>query len=73
MGLLFHSLGILATSEVEVASAQDLVAQYVGQTAPKVSALFKKSVGKVLFIDEVRRQFKTTARNDRRQDCWEPQ
>jgi len=54
MGSLFHSLGVLSTAEVKVASAQDLVAGYVGQTALKVTALFKESVGKVLFIDEVR-------------------
>lgn len=34
------------------ASRVDLVAQYVGQTAPKTQALWRRAAGKMLFIDE---------------------
>ena len=52
MGLLFHSLGVLGTDKVRVASLDDMVGQFLGQTAPKVKKLFEESVGGVLFIDE---------------------
>ncbi len=35
-----------------VASRKDIIAEYVGQTAPKVAKLFKDAAGGVLFVDE---------------------
>lgn len=48
-------MGFLATREVEVCSASELVAQYVGQTGPQTQKMFQKALGKVLFIDEAYR------------------
>ncbi|KAK6852240.1 hypothetical protein PG995_012365 [Apiospora arundinis] len=55
MGKVFYDMGFLANAEVVEASASDLVAQYTGQTGPKVRKLFDKALGKVLFIDEAYR------------------
>ncbi|KAK8109232.1 NFX1-type zinc finger-containing protein 1 [Apiospora sp. TS-2023a] len=55
MGKVFYDMGFLATAEVVEASASDLVAQYVGQTGPKVRELFERALGKVLFVDEAYR------------------
>ncbi|KAK8123367.1 hypothetical protein PG999_003285 [Apiospora kogelbergensis] len=55
MGKVFYDMGFLASAEVVEAAASDLVAQYVGQTGPKVRQLFDKALGKVLFIDEAYR------------------
>lgn len=48
-------MGFLATKDVEVCSASELIGQYVGQTGPKTQKLFQKAMGKVLFIDEAYR------------------
>jgi hypothetical protein len=40
-------MGFLAGKEVIDCSASDLVAQYVGQTGPKVRKLLDKALGKV--------------------------
>lgn len=49
---IFYELGLLASNEVLEVGRADLVAQYVGQTADRVKAVFKKAKGKLLFIDE---------------------
>lgn len=51
-GEIMKERGILEVGGFIEVGRGDLVAQYVGQTAPKVSALFKKAKGSVLFIDE---------------------
>jgi len=55
MGQVFYDMGFLATPEVVECSSADMVAQYVGQTAPKVLSLLDKALGRVLFIDEAYR------------------
>lgn len=44
--------GILSVGELYECGRQDLVAPYVGHTAPKVHSLFRKAKGSVIFIDE---------------------
>ncbi|MCM1044214.1 MAG: Hsp70 family protein [Candidatus Gastranaerophilales bacterium] len=53
IGKIYGSLGILPRSDIfhEVTRA-DLVAEYAGQTAPKVEKAVKEALGGVLFLDE---------------------
>lgn len=55
MGQVYYDLGFLASTEVIEASTTDMIAQYVGQTGPKVQSLLDRALGKVLFIDEAYR------------------
>lgn len=48
-------MGFVAYKEVEVCSASELIAKYIGQTGPKTQRVFQKALGKVLFIDEAYR------------------
>ena len=49
---ILYNLGYLQENKLIEVSAKDLVAEYVGQTSPKTSAVIEKSLGGVLFIDE---------------------
>ena len=50
-GILYNLNYIKENKLIEV-SSKDLVAEYVGQTAPKTMAVIEKSLNGVLFIDE---------------------
>ena len=50
-GMLYNLKYIRQNKLIEV-SSKDLVAEYVGQTAPKTMAVVEKAMGGVLFIDE---------------------
>lgn len=52
MARILREEGILSVGDLIECSRQDLVAQYVGQTAPRVHSLFRRARGSVLFIDE---------------------
>ena len=50
---IYNALGLLPDGETFVeCSRSDLVAEYVGQTAPKVKSVINRAMGGVLFIDE---------------------
>ena len=49
--ILYHLKYIKQNKLIEV-SSKDLVAEYVGQTAPKTMSVVEKAMGGVLFIDE---------------------
>lgn len=50
-GILYNLKYIKENKLIEVTS-KDLVAEYVGQTAPKTNAVIERALGGVLFIDE---------------------
>ncbi|RDA90958.1 hypothetical protein CP533_3079 [Ophiocordyceps camponoti-saundersi (nom. inval.)] len=55
IGQVYYDLGILAGTTVVECSASDLIAQFIGQTGPKVRQMMDKALGQVLFIDEAYR------------------
>ncbi len=52
MGKILCSLGVIPTSEVYEVTREDLVGQYIGETAPKTRDAVMKAMGGILFIDE---------------------
>jgi SpoVK/Ycf46/Vps4 family AAA+-type ATPase len=53
IGALLSELGMLSDGTCLEKGRSDIVAGFLGQTALKVNEVFKESVGKALFIDEV--------------------
>ena len=49
---IYKQMGILSKGQFVETDRTGLVAEYIGQTAPKVQAVVKKAIGGVLFIDE---------------------
>jgi probable Rubsico expression protein CbbX len=52
MADLLHQVGYLEKGQLVHAMRDDLVGEYVGQTAPKTRAVLERAMGGVLFIDE---------------------
>jgi SpoVK/Ycf46/Vps4 family AAA+-type ATPase len=52
LGKIYKQLGLLTKGHVHEVDRSDLVAEFIGQTAPKTKAAIKKAEGGVLFIDE---------------------
>ena len=52
LGKIYLELGLLSKGHVVEADRSDLVAEYIGQTAPKTKEVIKKAKGGILFIDE---------------------
>ena len=52
MARVFRALGITRTDHLEPADRSKLVAEYVGQTAPKTNKVVDAALNGVLFIDE---------------------
>lgn len=47
-----YNLGIIMENKVVEVEAKDLIAGYVGQTAPKTAEQVEKALGGILFVDE---------------------
>lgn len=52
LGGIYKSLGLLSKGHVLEVSRADLVANFIGQTAPKTKETIEKARGGILFIDE---------------------
>ncbi|MDQ3048806.1 MAG: AAA family ATPase, partial [Bacteroidota bacterium] len=52
LGRLYKKMGLLSKGHVKEVDRSDLVAQYIGQTAPKVKKIIEEAKGGILFIDE---------------------
>ncbi|MDR1932114.1 MAG: AAA family ATPase, partial [Spirochaetales bacterium] len=52
LGAIFEALGLLESGHVVEVDRSQMVAPYIGQTAPKVNALCDQAAGGILFIDE---------------------
>jgi AAA+ superfamily predicted ATPase len=55
IGQIFYEMGFLSSAAVVECSVSDMVAEYTGQTGPKVITLLERALGKVLFVDEAYR------------------
>ncbi|MYS19081.1 Right handed beta helix region [Streptomyces sp. DvalAA-14] len=51
-GRVLAAVGLLSRGHLVEADRGSLVGEYVGHTAPKTTAIFRKALGGVLFIDE---------------------
>ncbi|WP_216902572.1 AAA family ATPase [Nocardia alni] len=49
---IYRELGVVNSGHLVECGAPDLIAQYIGQTAPKTRKVVESSIGGVLFIDE---------------------
>lgn len=49
---ILYNLGYIKENKMIEVSSKDLVAEYVGQTAPKTNAVIERAKGGILFIDE---------------------
>lgn len=52
LGKVYKAMGVLSSGEFFIAKRADLIAKYLGQTAPKTQAFIDKCKGGVMFIDE---------------------
>ena len=64
---IYKKLGFLTKGKLNCVSREDLIGQYLGETAIKTRAVLEKSVGGVLFIDEA---YSLGSGNDRSADSY---
>jgi len=65
LGKIYKSLGMLSKGEIHEVGRGDLVAEYIGQTAPKTKKAIDDAKGGILFIDEA---YALTNRGDDEKD-----
>ncbi|MBR0163191.1 MAG: AAA family ATPase [Lachnospiraceae bacterium] len=49
---IYKAMGVLSTGQLKEVSRADMIAEYIGQTAPKVDHCVDEALGGILFIDE---------------------
>lgn len=49
---MFKALGVVSKGHLIKVTREDLVAGYIGQTAPQTKAVIQRAIGGILFIDE---------------------
>jgi probable Rubsico expression protein CbbX len=69
MADLLQRLGYLDTGQLVHVMRDDLVGEYIGQTAPKTKYVLSKAMGGVLFIDEAYSLFRDDDSRDYGQEC----
>ncbi|HEY5396724.1 MAG TPA: AAA family ATPase [Trebonia sp.] len=69
MAELLHRLGYLKSATLVHAMRDDLVGEYIGQTAPKTHRVLDRAMGGVLFIDEAYYLYRTTDSKDYGQEA----
>jgi probable Rubsico expression protein CbbX len=69
MAELLFKLGYLQTGQLVHAMRDDLVGEYIGQTAPKTKRVLDRAMGGVLFIDEAYYLYRATDAKDYGQEA----
>jgi probable Rubsico expression protein CbbX len=69
MAELLHRLGYLEQGHLVHVMRDDLVGEYIGQTAPKTKRILDRAMGGVLFIDEAYYLFRETDSRDYGQEA----
>jgi probable Rubsico expression protein CbbX len=69
MADLLHRLGYLDKGHLVHAMRDDLVGEYIGQTAPKTKQVLERAMGGVLFIDEAYTLYRAEDSKDYGQEC----
>ena len=71
MADLLHRLGYLEKGHLVHAMRDDLVGEYIGQTAPKTKRVLDRAMGGVLFIDEAYYLYRDSDTKDYGQEAIE--
>ena len=71
MADLLHRLGYLEQGQLVHAMRDDLVGEYIGQTAPKTKRTLERAMGGVLFIDEAYYLYRDSDSKDYGQEAIE--
>jgi probable Rubsico expression protein CbbX len=71
MADLLHRLGYLEQGQLVHAMRDDLVGEYIGQTAPKTKRILDRAMGGVLFIDEAYYLYRDSDSKDYGQEAIE--
>ena len=69
MADLLHRLGYLEHGQLVHAMRDDLVGEYIGQTAPRTRSVLRRAAGGVLFIDEAYSLYRPGDSRDYGQEC----